>query len=101
MILHELYFDGLGGGGTPSGALADAIANDLGSVDRWRTEFSAMGKAIGRRLRMGPLDLLTSRQALAQPMGLRSYDDAPRRARSVHGPFESITIRQRGQTEYE
>jgi superoxide dismutase, Fe-Mn family len=47
MILHELYFDGLGGGGTPSGALADAIANDFGSVDRWRTEFSAMGKAIG------------------------------------------------------
>ena len=37
----------LGGGGTPSGALADAIANDFGSVDRWRTEFSAMGKAIG------------------------------------------------------
>jgi superoxide dismutase, Fe-Mn family len=34
MILHELYFDGLGGGGTPSGALADAIANDFGSVDR-------------------------------------------------------------------
>src|SRR5262252_11230193 len=50
---------------------------------------------------MGPLDLLTSRQALAQPMGLRSYDDARRRARSVHGPFESITIRQRGQTEYD
>jgi Fe-Mn family superoxide dismutase len=47
MILHELYFDGLGGGGSPSGALADAIANDFGSVDRWRTEFSAMGKAIG------------------------------------------------------
>src|SRR5215470_10200016 len=42
---------------------------------------------------MGPLDLLTSRQALAQPMGLRSSDDARRRARSVHGPFESITIR--------
>jgi superoxide dismutase, Fe-Mn family len=37
----------LGGGGTPSGALAGAIANDFGSVDRWRTEFSAMGKAIG------------------------------------------------------
>jgi len=47
MILQELYFDGLGGGGTPSGALADAIANDFGRVDRWRTEFSAMGKAIG------------------------------------------------------
>jgi superoxide dismutase, Fe-Mn family len=34
MILHEIYFDGLGGGGTPSGALADVIARDFGSVDR-------------------------------------------------------------------
>ena len=47
MILHEVYFDSLGGGGTPSGALAEAIARDFGSVDRWRTEFTAMGKAEG------------------------------------------------------
>ena len=47
MILHEVYFEGLGDGGAPSGALADAIARDFGSVDRWRTEFSAMGKAEG------------------------------------------------------
>jgi Fe-Mn family superoxide dismutase len=47
MILHEVYFDGLGGGGTPSGSLADAITRDFGSVERWRTEFSAMGKAEG------------------------------------------------------
>jgi superoxide dismutase, Fe-Mn family len=47
MILHEVYFEGLGGGGTPRGALADAIARDFGGVDRWRTEFSAMGKAEG------------------------------------------------------
>jgi Fe-Mn family superoxide dismutase len=47
MILHELYFDGLGAGGNPSGALADAIARDFGSVPRWRAEFSAMGKAEG------------------------------------------------------
>jgi Fe-Mn family superoxide dismutase len=47
MILHEIYFDGLGGDGTPSGGLADAITRDFGSVERWRTEFSAMGKAEG------------------------------------------------------
>jgi Fe-Mn family superoxide dismutase len=47
MILHEIYFDGLGGGAKPSGALADAITRDFGSVERWRTEFSAMGKAEG------------------------------------------------------
>ena len=47
MILHEAYFDGLGSGGTPSGGLADAIKRDFGSVERWRAEFSAMGKAEG------------------------------------------------------
>lgn len=47
MILHEVYFDGLGGGGRPRGLLADAIARDFGSIDRWRTEFVAMGKAEG------------------------------------------------------
>ncbi|HEV2154041.1 superoxide dismutase [Bradyrhizobium sp.] len=47
MILHEIYFDGLGGAGKPSAALADAIARDFGSMERWRAEFSAMGKAEG------------------------------------------------------
>ena len=47
MILHEVYFDSLGGAGRPSGGLADAIARDFGSLERWRTEFSAMGKAEG------------------------------------------------------
>ena len=47
MILHEIYFDGLGGAARPTGALADAIARDFGSFERWRTEFSAMGKAEG------------------------------------------------------
>ena len=46
MILHEVYFDSLGGG-TPSGALSDAIKRDFGSMERWRAEFSAMGKALG------------------------------------------------------
>ena len=47
MILHEIYFDGLGGGGTPKNALIDAITRDFGSLERWRSEFSAMGKAQG------------------------------------------------------
>src|SRR6516225_2163289 len=47
MILHEIYFDSLGGGATPAGALAEAITRDFGSLDRWRTQFSAMGKAEG------------------------------------------------------
>ena len=47
MILHELYFDGLGGEGGPPAALASLIARDFGSMDAWRTQFSAMGKAQG------------------------------------------------------
>ena len=47
MILHEIYFDGLGGGSKPSGALAEAIARDFGSLERWRAQFAAMGKAEG------------------------------------------------------
>src|SRR3984893_5627444 len=47
MILHEAYFDSLGGGGTAGGSLADAITRDFGSMERWRAEFSAMGKAEG------------------------------------------------------
>lgn len=47
MILHEVYFDSLGQGGAPEGRLAEAIARDFGSVERWSAEFSAMGKAEG------------------------------------------------------
>src|SRR5438093_3135907 len=47
MILHELYFASLGEGDGPSGALARALERDFGSVERWRTEFAAMGKALG------------------------------------------------------
>jgi len=47
MILHEIYFDGLGGGGSPKGPLIEAIVRDFGSVERWRSEFAAMGKAEG------------------------------------------------------
>ena len=47
MILHELFFDGLGNAGAPGKALEAAIARDFGSFARWRAEFIAMGKALG------------------------------------------------------
>jgi Fe-Mn family superoxide dismutase len=48
MLLHEAYFEamGEGGGGDPSGVLAEAVARDFGSVAKWRAEFVAMGKAL-------------------------------------------------------
>jgi Fe-Mn family superoxide dismutase len=45
-LLHEIYFASLGGDGKPSKTMADALARDFGSVDRWRSEFVAMGNAL-------------------------------------------------------
>jgi superoxide dismutase, Fe-Mn family len=47
MILHEVFFDGLGDESEPGVSLRDALARDFGSYDRWRAEFNAMGKALG------------------------------------------------------
>ena len=54
VILHEIYFDSLGGHGNdpptgitePPAELAQALERDFGSVTAWRTEFTAMAKAL-------------------------------------------------------
>ena len=47
MILHELFFDGLGEQSEPGADLKQNLARDFGSYERWRAEFVAMGKALG------------------------------------------------------
>jgi superoxide dismutase, Fe-Mn family len=47
MILHEIYFAGIGAPTRPGSALAAAIEHDFGSEAHWRAEFTAMGKALG------------------------------------------------------
>jgi len=47
MVLHELFFGGLGDQSEPGPALREALARDFGSLERWRAEFIAMGKALG------------------------------------------------------
>ena len=48
MLLHELHFACLGGdGGNMAPAMALALSGSFGSVQRWREEFVAMGKALG------------------------------------------------------
>ena len=48
MTLHELYFASLGGDGqTMVPAMKLALEANFGSVERWRSEFAAMGKAMG------------------------------------------------------
>jgi Fe-Mn family superoxide dismutase len=54
VILHEIYFDSLGGEGDkaptglaePTAGLAHALERDFGSVAAWRAEFTAMAKAL-------------------------------------------------------
>src|SRR4249919_1978283 len=41
---HEIYFEHLGGGGgNPSGPIADLIERDFGGVDEWRADLKATG----------------------------------------------------------
>lgn len=47
MILHEVFFDGLGDQSEPPPALREALSRDFGSYERWRSEFIGMGKALG------------------------------------------------------
>jgi Fe-Mn family superoxide dismutase len=54
VILHEIYFDSLGGHGdnpptgleAPPADLAQALERDFGSITAWRAEFAAMAKAL-------------------------------------------------------
>jgi superoxide dismutase, Fe-Mn family len=46
VILHELFFDGLGDESAPGKELSAAFARDFGSVERWHSEFMAIGKAL-------------------------------------------------------
>jgi Fe-Mn family superoxide dismutase len=49
VVLHELYFDGLGGNGTKAGSVAQALGTAFGSADAWEAEFrrTAMSLAGG------------------------------------------------------
>lgn len=46
-VLHEIYFDGLAETPTrPAGLLAQALSRDFGSLDRWKVEFTGIGKSL-------------------------------------------------------
>lgn len=45
VLLHEAYFDVLGGDGKPAGKIIDAIAKDYGSFEEWVGHFKALGLA--------------------------------------------------------
>ena len=43
--LHEGYFENLGGAGAASGPIAELIAEDFGSYQKWEADFRALGIA--------------------------------------------------------
>jgi Fe-Mn family superoxide dismutase len=45
VLLHEAYFDILGGNGKPEGKIVERIAKDFGSFENWQEEFKALGMA--------------------------------------------------------
>jgi Fe-Mn family superoxide dismutase len=47
MVLHEIYFSCLGTANKPGAKLSSAIEKSFGSMDKWRAEYVAMGKALG------------------------------------------------------
>ncbi|CAM7204017.1 Fe-Mn family superoxide dismutase [Citrobacter freundii] len=47
VILHELYFDNLGGNGKADGELRSAFAKQFGTFDRWETEFRKIAQGLG------------------------------------------------------
>ena len=66
MILHELYFAGLGDESQPGAALADALGRDFGSIDRWRAPNSLRRARPRAGVGLGFADLESRRQAANQ-----------------------------------
>jgi len=46
VILHDLYFEGLGGNGAPGGTVREALAAAFGSFDTWLAEFRRTAMAL-------------------------------------------------------
>ena len=46
VVLHEIYFDGLGGNGQAAGSIRDALGAAFGSFDRWETDFRRTGMSL-------------------------------------------------------
>src|SRR5450631_3352648 len=46
-LLHEIYFACLGGDGKNTESMLATLAKDFGSAERWRAEFTAMGRSLG------------------------------------------------------
>ena len=85
VLLHELYFASLGGDGRATGAMSEALARDFGSVQRWRTEFTAMtGGAPGQRWPRG-----ASSRFMSKPISRHARRAIPRDSTGGRGKARS------------
>jgi Fe-Mn family superoxide dismutase len=109
--LHTMFWENMdpNGGGEPSGALADRIAEDFGSYEGWKGEFEAAAKDAGgwallvydpvaKQLRNVPVDkhdqgaLWGSHPILALDVWEHSYyyDYGPARGDFIEGFFDVV-----------
>jgi superoxide dismutase, Fe-Mn family len=79
MILHELFFEGLGEQSGPGPVLQSMLARDFGSYERWHSEFIAMGKAFGGGSGWVLLSWSPRDRKLVNTVGIRPLSYARRR----------------------
>ncbi|HET9699655.1 MAG TPA: Fe-Mn family superoxide dismutase [Burkholderiales bacterium] len=49
MVLHEIYFESLGGGSFPSDDLVEALTRHFGSFERWHVQFAGLARSQATR----------------------------------------------------
>lgn len=49
MVLHETYFESLGGGSFPTDELVEALTRHFGSFERWHVQFGALARSQATR----------------------------------------------------
>lgn len=49
MVLHETYFESLGGGSFPTDDLVEALRRHFGSFERWHVQFAALARSQATR----------------------------------------------------
>ncbi|WP_235506579.1 superoxide dismutase [Altererythrobacter sp. Root672] len=82
VVLHEIYFDGLGGNGQPGGSLQQALAAAFGSFDTWQTDFKRSAMALGGG---SGWVILAHNQHTGQLHNYWSWDH-------MHGPVMSVPL---------
>ncbi len=78
VILHEHYFDALGGEGKPGGALVEALKTAYGSVEAWEAEFRRTALSLAW-LRLVRADIQRLHRRVAKPVGMGPYARVHRR----------------------